>query len=82
MAAARIAESVPSVRGQTLAAQATFAVADYVVFSADRPLLYGEAARLARTAVEYDPQKAEPMGPRRAWCVAHRGRGCGRGGAC
>jgi len=59
MAAVRIAESVPSVRGQTLAAQATLAVADYVAPPADRPLLYGEAARLARTAIEYDPQKAE-----------------------
>jgi tetratricopeptide (TPR) repeat protein len=58
-AAARIAESVPSVRGQTLAARATLAVADYATAPADRPVLYGKAARLARTAIEYDPQKAE-----------------------
>ncbi len=59
IAAARIAESVPSVRGQTLAARATLAVADYAAVPADRLGVYGEAARLARNAIEYDAGKAE-----------------------
>jgi len=59
IAAARIAESVPSARGQTLAARATLAVADFTAPPADRPGLYDKAARLARTAIDYDTQKAE-----------------------
>jgi tetratricopeptide (TPR) repeat protein len=59
IAAARIAESVPSVRGQTLAARAMLAHAAYVAPPAERLGRYREAARLARTAIDYDAGKAE-----------------------
>ena len=58
-AAARIAESLPSAKGQTLAARAMLAHAAYSTPAAERLERYREAARLARTAIDFDAEKAE-----------------------